>query len=363
MPVLMIDVAKKAGVSVTTVSHVMNETREIAPKTRERVLKAIKELKYYKNTSARLLVRGQSDIVGLIISDIENPFFPALVKSFDRTATASGFELLLGMTNYEHKKAEAAVRRMIESRVRGVAVMTSQIDGQLIDTLIQADIPVVALDFAKTGKGKSSLKIDYSTGIMRAVDHLYGLGHKEVAVIHGPSKIISASHYAEVLRFAIREYGMTLVGALEGDSRPEGGALAAETLLKGKRRPTAILCGNDLMAIGALGVASRFGIEVPHELSIIGADDIAMASYSHPSLSTIRVPRDVMGHEAFRLLENMYGPRLRRGSEACVATSFIARGSSGQWKRVRDSEPLLATVDEAGLSVVRKPRVAGNGGK
>jgi LacI family transcriptional regulator len=119
MPVLMMDVARRAGVSVSTVSHVMNETREIAPATRERVMRAIRELNYYKNNSARLLVRGHSDTIGLIISDIENPFLPELVKSFERAASAAGLELLLGMTNYDRKKAEAAVRRMIENRVRG----------------------------------------------------------------------------------------------------------------------------------------------------------------------------------------------------------------------------------------------------
>ncbi len=331
MPVLMVDVAKRAGVSVTTVSHVMNETREIAPETRQRVLRAIKELRYYKNTSARLLVRGQSDIVGLILSDIENPFLPPLVKSFDRACASAGLELLLGMTNYEQGKAESAVRRMIESRVRGVAVMTSQIDGRLIDSLIQAGIPVVALDGAKTGRGRSSLSIDYRTGVTEAVDHLYVSGHRRVAILRGPSRIVSASRYAEALEATIAEYGMTLLASVEAsNNQPEDGAQAATALLGGKRSPTAILCGNDLSAIGALGAAAHFGVRVPDELSIIGSDDIAMASYSHPALSTVRIPRDAMGHEAFRLLASMAGPTLRRGAESCVATSFIARASSGR---------------------------------
>ena len=330
MPILMVDVAKRAGVSVTTVSHVMNETRDIAPKTKERVLEAIKELNYYKNSSARLLVRGCSDLVGLIISDVENPFLPALIKSFDRAAAAAGLDVLLGMTNYDPKKAESAVRRMIESRVRGVAVMTSQIDGRLIETLVQANVPVVALDLAKTAKGRSSVTLDYSTGAREAIDHLYTNGHRAVGIIHGPASIVSASRYEEVLRSTIREYGMTLTAAVEGDARPEGGAVGAEKLLRAKRSPTAILCGNDLTAIGAMGAASRLEISVPNEISVIGSDDIAMAAYSHPSLSTVRIPRDAIGHEAFRLLEAMHGPPLKRGIETCIGTSFIARGSSGR---------------------------------
>ena len=348
MPVLMVDVAKRAGVSVTTVSHVMNETREIAPETRDRVLKAIKELRYYKNTSARLLVRGQSDIVGLILSDIENPFLPPLVKSFDRACASAGLELLLGMTNYEQGKAEAAVRRMIESRVRGVAVMTSQIDGRLIDGLIQAGIPVVALDAAKTGRGRSSVSIDYRTGIAQAVDHLYVSGHRRVAILRGPSRIVSASRYAEQLEASIADYGMTLVASVEAsNNQPDDGAQAATALLEGKRPPTALLCGNDLSAMGALGAAAHLGLRVPDDLSVIGSDDIAMASYCHPALSTVRIPRDAMGHEAFRLLESMAGATLRRGAEACIATSFIARASSGRLAAKANARPTLNVVQPA----------------
>lgn len=345
MPVLMADVAKRAGVSVTTVSHVMNETRKIAPETRRRVLKAIQDLRYYKNTSARLLVRGRSDIVGLLVSNIENPFLPPLIKSFDRACASAGLELLLGMTNYEQGKAESAVRRMIESRVRGVAVMTSQIDGRLIDTLIQAGIPVVAIDAAKTGRGRGCLSIDYRTGVAQAVDHLYVSGHRRVAILLGPSRIVSACRYADALKASIAKFGMTLVASVEaGNTQPEDGAEAAAALLNRKRPPTAILCGNDLSAIGALGAAAHLGVRVPDDLSIIGSDDIAMSSYIHPALSTVRIPRDAMGHEAFRMLESMAGPTLRRGAKACVDTNFIARASSGRLASPANIHPTLNVV-------------------
>ena len=350
MPVLMVDVAKRAGVSVTTVSHVINETREIAPSTRERVLAAIEELRYYKNTSARLLVRGKSDIVGLIVSDIENPFLPKLVKSFDRACAAAGLELLLGMTNYDPRKAEIAVRRMIESRVRGVAVMTSQIDGRLIEALVRADVPVVALDLPRTGKGKSSLSIDYATGSTEAVDHLYLHGHRRVALLRGPSRILSACRYAHVLTSTIEQYGMKLVASVETDTEPEDGARAATDLLQARHPPTAMLCGTDLIAIGALGAATHLGVRVPDDLSIIGSDDIAMASYSHPALSTVRIPRDAMGHEAFRLLELLAGPPFRRGVESRVATNFIARASSGH---VRSAARSGKQTGRASLNVVQ----------
>jgi DNA-binding LacI/PurR family transcriptional regulator len=329
MAVLMMDVAKRAGVSVTTVSHVMNQTREIAPATRERVVAAIQELNYYKNNSARLLVRGHSDTIGLIISDIENPFLPELVKSFDRASSSAGMEILLGMTNYQQQKAEAAVRRMIESRVRGVAVMTSQIDGRLIDQLVQAEIPVVVLDAPKAGRLRGVLSIDYSAGLAPAIDHLYRLGHSEIGILHGPLHVVSVTRYFELVREAIAEYGMKLSRTIEGDGGPESGARGVQALLAMKKPPTAILCGNDLTAVGALGMAAKMGKSVPRDLSIVGCDDIAMASYSQPTLSTVRIPRDAMGHEAFRLLDKMVNSKTRRGGEAVVATSFIVRGSSG----------------------------------
>ena len=356
MPVLMADVAKRAGVSVTTVSHVINGTREIAPRTREGVLRAIKELKYYKNSSARLLVRGQSDLVGMLLSDIENPFFPPLVKSFERVASSAGLELTLGMTNYEPRKAEAAVSRMIESRVRGVAVMTSQIDSRLIDTLLHAEVPVVALDGARVGKGRSCLMLDYSTGILAAIEHLQRHGHRDVAIIRGPSTILSAVRYAEALRTSLRETGMNLLSEIEGDNQPEGGSDATEKLLRGGGdRPTAIFCNNDLMAIGAMGAAARLGLQIPRDLSIIGSDDIGMASYSNPSLSTVRLPRDAMGYEAFRLLERMAGQPLRRGVESCIATSFVARGSSGPCRDHRQAVHLVGSSHPLGLIAAPGP--------
>ncbi len=347
MAVLMMDVARHAGVSVTTVSHVMNETRDIAPATRERVLKAIRELNYYKNNSARLLVRGHSDTVGLIISDIENPFLPELVKSFERAATSAGFEVLLGMTNYEPKKADAAVRRMIECRVNGVAIMTSQIDGQLVNRLVQAELPVVLLDSPKTGRFKGALSVDYSTGIWSAVEHLAQLGHVEVAMIHGPLNVVSAAHYLEQVRKAVQEYGLKLTGMVEGDGRPEGGARGAKVLLMDSSRPpTAILCGNDLTAIGALGMAARMNRSVPGDVSILGCDDIALASYSQPSLSTVRIPRDDMGYEAFRQLQKVVASTSHRGGHGVVVTSFVSRASSGTVPTARSGSRVSVQVRE-----------------
>lgn len=332
MPVLMQDVAKAANVSVTTVSHVLNDTRPIAPETRARVLKAIKDLNYYKNTSARLLVRGYSDALGLIISDIENPFFPQLIKGFEQACQAQRLELVLGMTNYERSHADAAVRRMIEDKVRGVAVMSTQFDAKLVDRLLARDIPVVLLNDARVGRNLSNIQVDYSIGVSHAVEHLGKLGHKDVAIIHGPPTVISSNRYRKLLIKTVEQHGMNLVASLGNDAGAKGGAQGIQELFRGHKRPTAVLCANDLVAIGAMGEAFRLGWAVPELLSVVGADDIPFASYSHPPLSTLRVARNDIGRSALRLLQAMEANKGSVGTEITLATQFIPRESTGPMK-------------------------------
>ncbi len=329
MTITMHDVAEVANVSITTVSHVLNGTRPIAPETRKRVLKAIEDLNYYKNTSARLLVRGYSNALGLIISDIENPFFPQLIKGFERACHAEHLELVLGMTNYEQINAEAAVRRMIEDKVRGVAVMSSQFDSRLVDRLLDRDIPVVRLNDSRLKRNKSNVRIDYSRGVLQAVEHLRSMGHRSVAIIHGPLKVLSAKRYRKLLIDIVREHGMQVVDCFEVDNRPTGGAAAIQQMRSRKLHPTAIICGNDLMAIGAMGEALRSGWRIPGDISIIGSDDIAFAAYGHPPLSSIGIPKDRIGLCAFQLLQTMLKDNGNQGAEIAVTTQFVSRESSG----------------------------------
>jgi len=337
MTVTMQDVAEAASVSITTVSHVLNETRSIAPETRKRVLKAITDLHYYKNTSARLLVRGYSNALGLIISDIENPFYPQLIKGFERACHAERLELVLGMTNYEKTNADAAVRRMIEDKVRGVAIMSSQFDSKLVDLLLHQDIPVVRLNDSRLLPDKSNVRIDYSRGVLQAVEHLKSLGHSEVAIIHGPLTVLSARRYRKLLIDVLLEHGMKLLGCVEVDSSPTGGAAAIRKMRSKKLRPTAIICGNDLMALGAMGEALRSGWHIPDDISIIGSDDIAFAAYGHPPLSSIGIPKDKVGLCAFRLLQQMLREPGKPGVEVAVTTQFIPRESSGPARQSRQA--------------------------
>ncbi len=326
----MRDVARRAGVSITTVSHVLNETRVVAEDTRQRVLKAIRELDYYANTSARLLVRGQSDLFGLIISDIENPFFPELVKSFERACAAERLEILLCATNYDRSQAQNAVRRMLQNQVRAVAVMTSQFDQDLQSQLAGKNVPLAVLGAGAASRNRSTIEIDWYSGISEAIRYLHRMGHTKIALATGPQDQVSARAHRDAVIQALRKLGKKPMRVLEGDHRPESGAAAAKILLSEHDRPTAIFCGNDRMAIGAVGMARELGFQVPADVSIIGSDDIWMARYSSPPLTTVRIPRDTLGQLAFEVLMKMLHSKRRAGQRQVLKTELVLRASSAR---------------------------------
>src|ERR1700679_1032075 len=171
-PVDIRTVAERAGVSIATVSRVMNQVSSVDAKLAARVLKAAKELKYTPNTQARALVSGRSRLIGLIVSEITNPFFPELIQSFEDSAVERGYEILIGSTNYERKTIEKCVRRMLERKVDGVAVMTFGIEDFLFERFEAESIPVVFIDVAPTRPLSSVLTVDYQAGIYDGVQHL-----------------------------------------------------------------------------------------------------------------------------------------------------------------------------------------------
>lgn len=336
MSVLMRDVARRAGVSITTVSHVLNETRPVADYTRARVLRAASALHYFKNTSARLLVRGQSELLGLIVSDIENPFFPELIKSFEQACSVERMEMLLGATNYDAAQAETAVKRMLENRVRGVAVMTSQFSPELETLLARQKVPLVRLGSGKAGPYRSTITLNYRRGLTEALRHLYELGHRRIALATGPLKQVSASDYKRAALKAMQELGLQPVCVSEGDHGPESGARVAREMLMRKPLPTAFLCGNDRMAIGAVGAVEDLGFRVPEDLSVVGADDIWMTRYCHPPLTTIRIPRDMLGQLALDVLHEMIHSKRRTGSNHLLDTQLIVRRSTGELPKTNE---------------------------
>lgn len=325
----MEDVAERASVSVATVSHVVNKTRYVAPETRNRVLKAIQELNYYKDAHARRLAIGQSDFFGLIVSDIENPFFPEIIKSFETAALDRGFDLMLSNTNYDPRRTQQAVRKMIENKVRGVAVMTSEFNSELTAELTANRVAVVFLDQEGLRPYTSCIHVNYAEGIYEAIQHLVDLGHREIAFIAGPQSLRSAVTRRKAAADAMRKHGIESAQVIEANHRAEGGISAVETLLKSGRFPTAILCSNDLMAIGAMSAIQESGLRVPEDVSVVGFDDIYFARLARPPLTTVNLPRERVGALAFQSLQRIIRSKNGGGAEYRVETQLVVRKSTG----------------------------------
>jgi len=323
------DVAREAGVSTATVSHVINKTRFVSDEVRARVEQAIEECRYYPNAHARSLASGTSKILGLVISDISNPFFPELVKSIERTAFEYGYDVILSNTNYEAARASHYVRRFIERKVAGVALMTSEMDKSLIEELARREVAVVFLDSGETGLHMSNLRVGYDEGIKQAILHLIELGHRRIAFVSGPAHLHSANRRLEAFRQTMRD---VLPNAPElifqGDFKIEGGKRAALEILAAKDLPTAVVAANDLMAFGAISEFRAAGLSVPRDISIVGFDDIAFASLTEPALTTVNLPRRELGRMAVEALMATLSSPTQHGIEVTIPTQLIVRGTT-----------------------------------
>jgi DNA-binding LacI/PurR family transcriptional regulator len=324
------DVARAAGVSTATVSHVLNKTRFVSEETREKVLRAIESSNYYPNANARSLASGRSNTLGLLISDISNPFFPELVKSIETVAFERGHEVILANTDYDDERALSNVRRFIERKVAGVALMTSELDKGLIDELARCRVPVVFLDIGSAGVCMSNIVVDYEAGISEAINHLHWLGHQKIAYLGGPGRLLSAARRLAAFRDSMAHQfpDTTTLEIYEADFRLEGGRRVAREMLAAGNPPTAVVVANDMMALGLMKEFHERGLHVPEDISIVGFDDIAFAELSNPQLTTVCLPRVELGRKAVEALMATIEHPESRGVEITVSTYLILRDST-----------------------------------
>ncbi|HEX8136773.1 MAG TPA: LacI family DNA-binding transcriptional regulator [Pyrinomonadaceae bacterium] len=325
------DVAREAGVSTATVSHVINNTRYVSDETREKVLRAIELCNYYPNAHARSLASGRSQMLGVLVSDISNPFFPELVKSIEAAAFERGYDVLLLNTNYDAERTLRYVQRIIQRKVAGVALMTSELDCALISELARCHISVVFLDLGTKGICMSNLVVDYGAGIEEAVRHLVERGHRRIAYIGGPTRLRSSIKRLEAFRDSARRHlpRGPEPSIYEGDFRLEGGIRSARAVLTEKPRPTAIVAANDMMALGVMRECRASGLSIPHDISVIGFDDIAFAELADPSLTTVCLPRDELGQKAIEALMTTIEHPEQEGVDVHIATHLVERNSTG----------------------------------
>ncbi len=321
------DVAAKANVSIATVSHVLNGTRPIRPQTRQRVLNAIQELRYSQNQSARNLVRGTSSFLGLIVSDVRNPFFPEITAAFQDQALTHGMDALVLNTNYDAERTLNSVQRLMGLQVPGVAILTSQIDPSVIHMLAERRIAAVYLDLGTVDHAISNIVLGYEHGIAEALGHLTKLGHRRIGYVGGPLALHSAQRRKKAFLEIAVKLGLEPRWTIDADFTVAGAYAASATLLNNDR-PTAIVAGNDLTAIGVLHRAYDSGLRVPEDLSVVGFDDILFAKYTQPALTTVALPRTEIGKVAFEALWAMMSDPELAGREFRVGTRLITRKST-----------------------------------
>jgi len=325
-------VAALAKVSIATVSRTINGAPVVSDRLSKRVWQAIEQLNYFPNTHARSLVSGRSRILGIIVENITNPFFPELIQSFEEIAVAHGYEILVSSSNSDPAVLTTCVRRMIERKVEGVAMLTFGEEEPILDQLSFHDIPIVLAEFRLDYPKASTILLDYTTGIRAAIDHLKGLGHQKIAFLAGPHKIHSAITRENDFQTAMEIAGLQIEKkwVIECDHTLKGGVSGFEKLQALASRPTAILCSNDMTAIGVLRAAYMQDLHVPKDLSVIGLDDIDFAEFTLPPLTTIRLSRADLARAAFEALrqqaEGATNPKMQR--EFLVSTSLVLRGST-----------------------------------
>jgi len=331
MSISMREIAKLANVSSATVSRVINGSSLVQEDTARRVRQIIKDLSFVPNNSAVHLKNGKSQIYGIIIPDLTNPFFMELVKIFEELLVANDQELLVANTDFHSSRAQRSVHRMLLRRVDGVALLTSEHEAASLESLVQNRIPVVTTDHYRTGCGMSDIVIDFADGMAQMVAHLKSLGHRQVGFIGGTPGLATSRVRRESFLDAVVKQGLSSREGwiVQGDFKIAGGSAAMAEILSQPEIPTAIVCANDLTAIGALRMAHEKGLRIPKDLSIAGCDDIDMSDIVYPPLTTLRISRKEYARMLFEALQKAGEDLTRPGPQFHLPLRLVVRKSTG----------------------------------
>jgi LacI family transcriptional regulator, galactose operon repressor len=297
-------VARRARVSTATVSRVLNNTGPVKGSTRARVLKAVEAFKYSPNLHARSLAGGQSRSIGVIVSNIDNPFFLDVYRAVETRAHDAGYEVIMAHTDYTSERLVSSIRLMIGRRVAGLAAIVSEMDSALIAELSAQRIPVVFYDVGTPRRNITNIRVDYASGMSKLTSYLYSLGHRRLGFLaHHATLGPVNERQTSVLAAARRHRGVQVATAADADTL-EGGRRAARALLDAHPQVTAVVCVNDLMAVGAIRELRTRGRRVPEDVSVTGFDNITLAQFCQPALTTVHIPSDLIGETVCDFLMN-----------------------------------------------------------
>jgi len=331
MGVTIKDIAREAGVSLATVSRVINNKNEgVGPETRERILNLMKELEYYPNRIARGLVTKKTNILGLVLPDISNPFFPSLTRGVEDTANKYGYNIILCNTDNNKKKEETYINVLKENNVDGI-IYTSVVSNKdkSVKMLLQSRIPFVLLDRSINAADIPEVITDGESGMQQMVEYLIANGHRRIAYISGPGNNSPAEQRLEGYSKALLSAGIPIDHTIikGGDYNISSGYRCMKELLDLGADFTAVACANDLIAVGAMEMLKEKGIRVPADISITGYDDIYLAGVLTPKLTTIAQPKYEMGSLAAELLIKLVQGDEIKERQVILQPSLIERES------------------------------------
>jgi LacI family transcriptional regulator len=325
------DVARAANVSVATVSRALNEHSNVSPDTRARVEKAARALGFVPSGTARSLITRRTQTIGVLLPDLYGEFFSELIRGIDTAARSHGLHLLLSGSHGDRAEAAAAIKAM-SGRVDGLLIMSPHLDARALADNLPRGLPVVLMNTRSEGVEIASLTVDNYGGAYAMVRHLIGRGHKSIAFIGGPEPNFEAQ---ERLRGYSEALAQLLPGSepqvLAGDFTEESGWRVGNRIISMQRRPDAIFAANDAMAIGCLFSLGEAAIQVPRDIALVGFDDIPLARFVNPPLTTVRVRIAELGSLALeRLALPIENRNLPSARPQTLRSELVVRSSCGR---------------------------------
>lgn len=323
------DVAERAGVSTTTVSHVVNETRFVSRDLRERVSQAMEELDYRPNVIARSLRRQRTHNIAVVVPDIAYPFFAEVARGIEHEAFRLGYRAILCASQGDVEKESPCLDLVRTKQVDGLILVAVGKDNEYVNALIDRGTPIVICDRELPGIEVDTVTADNEECGVQATTHLIALGHPRIACIAGPVDLSVSDERLRGYRRALESAGVPLHEELlrHGDFRHRGGFDVMNELLDLDAPPTAVFAGNDLMAMGAICAASKRRLRIPEDVAIVGCDDIALAAFTNPSLTTVRLPKHQIGSAAVNMLVSRIAGERQSIEKRVLPVDLVIRDS------------------------------------
>ena len=326
-PATLADVAARAGVSPMTVSRVINDRGGASEETRQRVIGAVDALNYRPNTFAKALKSNRSDTVAIVVPDIVNPFFPEIIRGAELTARPAGYTLLSCNIVEDPRREEQVLDTLLERRVNGVIICSARLEQGALIRAVRRHRAAVLINRSAPKSIAGTIEVDYRAGVAAAVDALVAERRRHLVYLAGPANSYGGGQRRLGLRDGLSAHGLCLAAELPVSPDLAGGAAAAKRLLNSGVRFDAVVCYNDLIALGLMGGFRESGVSIPDDVAIVGCDDILPASLVSPPLSTLRVEKEKLGAAAMSMLiDRMEHRSVRRG--IVVEPELVLRGTT-----------------------------------